>query len=96
MLSVEMHARQPDGSVRLVLRVGGPLPDEPTVVLADVGGTVTQDGDDALVSWDWPASVVPPDTVTVCGRHVLRVMEEWAAGWAAPLGITLTETGTVV
>lgn len=96
MLTVTTHVREPDGTVHLTLRLEGPLLDDPFVVLADVGGTVTVDGDDALIGWEWPAAMVPPDVVTVCAAHVREAFTAWAARWAEPQGLVLTDAGTVV
>lgn len=101
MLTVAEHVRQPDGSVRLTIRVTGPLADPWDEVLVDTGGTVTADGDDALVTWEWPSTIVPSDPLALCGSLLVRVLTAWAAAFAAatpdgPSGLILTEPGTVL
>lgn len=96
MITVETHVRDPDGAVRLTLRLTDPLFGDPVDVLADAGGAVTTDGADVLIAWQWPASMVPPDEVSLCARLVRDAYARWAAGWVDPLGLTITETGTEV
>jgi len=80
MISVAEHTARPDGSVRLVLRVEGVS--DPDEQLADVGGTVTVVGDDALVAWTWSAAMLPLHHVETCTAHVERAVIAWAARWS--------------
>lgn len=95
-ITVAQHVRDLDGTVRLTLRLVGPLPDDPLVVLVDVDGEVSIDGDDVLIGWVWPPAMVPPDPPSFCAAHVRRVVTAWAAGYAAPQGLVMTDEGTVV
>lgn len=95
MLTVDTHIRQPDGTVRLVLRMadGAVHVGDPESGLLAVCGVVTVDGDDALIGWEWSAAMVPPAAVAVCADHVRQAVLPYAAGVVAPSSILLSEPG---
>jgi hypothetical protein len=80
---VTRHVMYPSGSVEMTIRVLGPLVAPADEMLADVGGTVRDLGDQgAEVSWTWGSGTAPPDPVAACTSHLQRVLEAWAMRWA--------------
>jgi hypothetical protein len=80
---VRRHVMHPSGAVELTIRLLGPFVAPVDEMLADVGGTVVDLGDEgADVSWTWGPGMAPGDPVTACTAHLQGALQVWAMRWA--------------